>query len=99
MLESELLIHQPSRLRIMAALIALPDGEEMDFVSLKGLCKLTDGNLSSHLTMLEQAGYVSIEKGFEGKKPKTRVRVTLNGREAFSRYVAELERIIRGSVS
>jgi len=95
MLESELLIHQPSRLHIMAALVALPSGECLDFVLLKKLAKFTDGNLSSHLSILEQTGYVSIDKSFEGKKPKTRIMVTSKGREAFSRYVEELERILK----
>lgn len=94
MLETELIIHQPSRLRIMAALVALPVGESLDFVTLKDIAKLTDGNLSSHLSTLEQAGYVSIDKTFEGKKPKTRVWVTSSGREAFSKYVEELEKIL-----
>ncbi|MDD4987243.1 MAG: transcriptional regulator [Dehalococcoidales bacterium] len=98
MLESELLIHQPSRLHIMAALVALPVGESMDFVSLKDLANLTDGNLSSHLSTLEHTGYVSIDKSFEGKKPKTRIWVTSKGREAFSRYVEELERILKGTM-
>ena len=99
MLEAELIIHQPSRLRIIAALIALPSRESLDFVSLKELVKLTDGNLSTHLSVLEQAGYISIDKSFEGKKPKTRVWVTSKGREAFSKYVEELEKIIKGVVS
>lgn len=97
MLGSELLIHQPSRLRIMAALVALPSGECMDFVLLKELAKFTDGNLSSHLSILEQTSYVSIDKSFEGKKPKTRIIVTSKGREAFSRYVEGLERILKGT--
>jgi len=98
MLESELLIHQPSRLRIMAALVALPAEETLDFGSLKEVTRLTDGNLSSHLSNLEQAGYISIEKTFEGKKPKTRVRVTSKGRTAFAKYVDELERILKGKI-
>ena len=99
MLESELLIHQPSRLRIMAALVALPNGEGMDFVSLKELAKLTDGNLSSHLSTLEQAGYISIDKSFEGKKPKTFIAITSKGRDAFSSYIEELEKILKGTKS
>lgn len=99
MLESELLIHQPSRLRIMAALVALPNGEGMDFVSLKELAKLTDGNLSSHLSTLEQACYISIEKSFEGKKPKTFIAITSKGRDAFSSYLEELEKILKGTKS
>lgn len=94
MLESELIIHQPSRLRIMAALVALLAGEAIDFVHLKKLANLTDGNLSTHLSTLEHAGYISIDKIFEGKKPRTRVWITSRGREAFARYVDELEKII-----
>jgi DNA-binding MarR family transcriptional regulator len=82
----------------MAAFVALPVGEGIDFVSLKRLTGLTDGNLSSHLSMLEQVRYVSIDKCFEGKKPKTRIWVTSKGREAFSRYVEELERILKSSM-
>ena len=96
MIELELVIHQPSRLRIMAALAALPAGKVMDFVSLKEVAGLTDGNLSSHLSVLEQAGYVSIDKGYEGKKPRTLIQLTTMGNEAFSRYIDELENIIRG---
>jgi DNA-binding MarR family transcriptional regulator len=99
MLESELLIHQPSRLRIMAALVALPAGERTDFVGLKDVAKLTDGNLSSHLSTLEQAGYISINKSFEGKKPKTFISITSKGRDAFSSYVEELENILKGTKS
>jgi DNA-binding PadR family transcriptional regulator len=69
----------------------------MDFVSLKELAKFTDGNLSSHLSVLEQAGYVSVDKTFEGKKPKTHVWITSKGREAFSRYVEKLEEILKGA--
>ena len=98
MLEQELLIHQPSRLRVMAALAALPRGTDIDFVSLKELAKLTDGNLSSHLSILEQAGYISIEKSFEGKKPKTCLSITAKWRKAFGSYVEELERVIRGDI-
>jgi DNA-binding MarR family transcriptional regulator len=97
MIELSWLIHQPNRLYIMAALVALPSGEGLDFVTLKSLIQLTDGNLSSHLSTLEQAGYVSLDKSFEGKKPKTRIVVTTKGREAFSKYIEELEKIIKGA--
>jgi DNA-binding MarR family transcriptional regulator len=83
----------------MAALVALPGDERMDFVSLKEISELTDGNLSSHLSTLEQAGYVSVTRSLEGKKTKTRICVTPQGREAFSHYVVELERLIRGDIS
>ena len=94
--ELEILIHQPSRLRIMAALVPLPGGENIDFVSLKGLSKLTDGNLSSHLSTLEKAGYVSLDRTFEEKKTKTLIWVTSKGRKAFSKYVKELEQLLNG---
>ena len=73
-----------------------PSGEGIFFVSLKELLKFTDGNLSSHLSVLEQTGYVSVDKSFDGKKPKTRIRVTEKGREAFLRYIEELEVILKG---
>jgi DNA-binding transcriptional ArsR family regulator len=94
--DSEALIYQPSRLRIMAALVALPGGEGMSFAELKDLLELTDGNLSSHLSTLEGAGYVSIEKGFVGKRPRTWAWATSLGRDAFARCVDELESIIAG---
>jgi DNA-binding transcriptional ArsR family regulator len=97
MQEPDQLIHQPSRLRIMAALTALPHGEGIGFVPLKALAGLTDGNLSSHLSTLEEAGYVSVDKGFEGKKPKTQVWITSRGRQAFAEYVKVLEGIIKGN--
>ena len=57
-------IHQPVRLKIMAALKALPDREQIEFVRLKSLVGATEGNLGAHLTTLEQAGYIDIEKDF-----------------------------------
>jgi DNA-binding transcriptional ArsR family regulator len=87
-------IHQPVRTRIMAALKGLAAGEKIDFVPLQALVKASDGNLGSHLSTLEQAGYIAVEKIFEGKKPKTRVALTRAGRKAFDAYVAYLREII-----
>ncbi|HIE37776.1 MAG TPA: transcriptional regulator [Anaerolineales bacterium] len=88
------LIHQPTRLRIMAALIGLNEGDKVDFGFLQDLLGLTAGNLSVHLQRLEAAGYVAVEKTFVGRRPKTWVWVTRKGRDEFAAHVGALERII-----
>jgi DNA-binding MarR family transcriptional regulator len=80
------LIHQPSRLSIMAVLYSC---ESADFVYLKNATGLTKGNLSGHLSRLEEAGYIGIEKGFKGKFPHTTCRLTDKGRKAFADYWAK----------
>jgi DNA-binding MarR family transcriptional regulator len=87
-------IHQPVRLKIMAALRALPDGEKLEFVKLKGIAGATEGNLGAHITTLETAGYAAVEKDFAGKRPRTRVGLTKAGRRAFEDYVAYLQSIL-----
>jgi DNA-binding MarR family transcriptional regulator len=77
------LIHEPSRYMIMAYLYVV---ESADFLFLVRQTGLTWGNLSVHLSKLEAAGYVSIEKEFLGKKPHTTVRLTSEGRTAFDEY-------------
>jgi DNA-binding MarR family transcriptional regulator len=94
MAELNPLIHQPTRLHLMAALVSLEQGERADFVFLRDLLGLTDGNLSTHLFKLEEAGYIAVEKTFEGRRPKTWVWVTNEGREAFAAHVDALEQII-----
>ena len=89
------LIHQPTRLHLMAVLISLDQGEQADFVFLRDLLNLTDGNLSTHLLRLEEADYIAVEKTFENRRPKTWVRATDAGREAFAAHVDALEQIIR----
>ncbi|HEY1722681.1 MAG TPA: transcriptional regulator [Magnetospirillaceae bacterium] len=88
------IIHQAVRLRIMASLNALPQGDAIEFTRLKTLTSATDGNLGSHLDALERAGYVTIEKRFAGKKPQTRVKATPAGRRAFTEHVAYLREIL-----
>jgi DNA-binding MarR family transcriptional regulator len=88
------IIHQPQRLKIMAALKALPPREQLEFVRLKAVVGATDGNLGAHIVTLEQAGYVEVEKDFVGKKPRTRVRLTKTGRRAFEDYIAFLREIV-----
>jgi DNA-binding MarR family transcriptional regulator len=88
------LIHQPIRLKIMAALKALTLGEKIEFVRLKSLVDATEGNLGAHIQTLEQAGYVVVEKDFAGNRPRTRIAMTLQGTHAFEDYVAYLRGII-----
>lgn len=92
------LIHQPTRLRIMAALVSLDEGDKADFVFLRDLLELTDGNLSVHLQRLEEAGYVAVEKTFEDRRPKTWIWVTKEGRDAFAAHVDALEELVEGAL-
>lgn len=88
-------IHQPVRLRIMAALVALEAGVEVDFTYLRGLLQVTDGNLGAHLRKLEEAGYITVNKTFVERKPRTFVSITATGREVFREHVAALESILK----
>jgi DNA-binding MarR family transcriptional regulator len=88
------LIHQPVRLKIMAALKGLPPNERLEFVRLKAIVDATDGNLGAHIAALEQAAYLEVEKDFVDKRPRTRVRLTRAGRRAFEHYVSYLRDII-----
>ena len=97
MAELDDIIHLPLRLRIMAALNALPLGMGLDFPKLKKLTGATDGNLGAHIETLSKAGYVAVEKAFVGKKPQTTVTATAAGRGAFARHVASLQEIIAAS--
>ncbi len=91
------IIHQSLRLRIMAALHAARSGEPLEFGRLKALTEATDGNLGSHLTTLEGAGYVKLEKDFVGKKPRTRAAITGAGETAFREHTAYLRELIEGA--
>src|SRR5690349_24366053 len=92
------IIHQPLRLKIMAALNALPSAAPgLEFSRLKRLTGATDGNLGAHIETLARAGYVAIEKAFVGKRPQTTVTATATGRAAFARHVATLQEIIAAS--
>jgi DNA-binding MarR family transcriptional regulator len=94
MLELDDIIHQPLRLRIMAALQALPAEEGLEFSRLKKLTGATDGNLGAHIETLAKANYVEVDKSFVGKRPQTKVTATAAGRGAFARHVASLREII-----
>ncbi|MCA1596768.1 MAG: transcriptional regulator [Chloroflexi bacterium] len=87
-------IHQKVRLGIMSTLMATG---EADFKLLKETLGLSDGNLSTHLTILEERGYITIRKEFRGRKPHTSASPTEQGRAAFREYLAALERIIKSA--
>ena len=89
-------IHQPVRLRIMAVLVTLEPGNEVDFTYLRELLGVTDGNLGAHLRKLEEAGYISVNKTFVQRKPRTFVGATTAGRAVFREHVAALESILKG---
>ena len=98
MVEFDEIIHQPLRLKIMAALNALPAGATgLEFSRLKKLTGATDGNLGAHIETLARASYVTVDKAFVGKKPQTTVTATASGRGAFARHVASLQEIIAGA--
>jgi DNA-binding MarR family transcriptional regulator len=97
MAEIDNIIHQPVRLRIMSSLVALDPDEQVDFVHLRKILDLTDGNLGAHLAKLENTGYVKVEKTFIARKPRTFIKATGKGRDAFDEHTAALKKIIGGS--
>ena len=88
-------IHQPVRLRIMAALVILSLGEEVDFTYLRNLLEVTDGNLGAHLRKLEESGYITVNKLFVERKPRTFISASTEGRKVFNEHVAALESILK----
>ena len=88
------LIHEPSRSVILAILAAV---ESADFLYLQRETGLTKGNLSVHLSKLEEAGYISIEKTYRGKIPLTLCRVTDDGHKAFDAYRNQLKRFVENT--
>ncbi len=86
-------LHEKARLGILASLAAKADG--VTFNDLKQLCALTDGNLSRHLTVLNEAGLVEIGKPGSGLRPQTMYRLTKSGRKRFADYISVLEQVIR----
>jgi DNA-binding MarR family transcriptional regulator len=89
-------IHEKARLGILTSLLSRPDG--VVFNDLKSLCALTDGNLSRHVTILQEAGLVEVWKRLKGKRPQTLVRITDQGRARFREYLNVLESVIEDAV-
>jgi len=90
------LLHEKARLGILTSLAARADG--LLFTDLKALCNLTDGNLSRHLTVLQEAGLVDIHKGYRGRRPQTLCRLTDSGRKRYLDYIAVLESVLADAV-
>ena len=84
-------VHQRVRLGILAV---LAEADQADFGFLKETLDLSDGNLSRHLRVLEDAGYVRIEKGYENRRPRTWVNATKQGRRALSAHLTALQELI-----
>jgi len=86
-------IHERARLSVLTSLVANPKG--LTFADLKQLCLLTDGNLSRHLRVLEQAKLIAIEKGHDHNRPLTVCRITSSGRSRYLEYLETLEQVVR----
>ena len=86
-------IHERARLSVLTSLLTNPKG--LTFNDLKQLCALTDGNLSRHLSVLENAEMVEVLKGHDRNRPQTVCRITANGRKRYLEYLSTLEQVIR----
>jgi len=89
--ELDRVIHEPGRLMIAALLYAV---EKADFLYLQHETEMNKGTLSSHITRLEEAGYVEVEKTYRGKVPQTLLRLTKTGRKTFERYRSNLKKAL-----
>lgn len=86
-------MHERARLSVLTSLVAHPKG--LLFGDLKQLCALSDGNLSRHLQVLQEARLVAVTKGFEHNRPQTVCRITAQGRKRFLEYLNVLEQVVR----
>jgi DNA-binding transcriptional ArsR family regulator len=89
-------IHAPARLRIVATLAALPDGDALSFTRLQEILDLTPGNLITHLRRLEDAGYVVSRTTGNGRASRTSINLTSSGRAAFVDYTDTLRELLAG---
>ena len=94
--ELDPLIHVPTRLKIVATLAALPDGDTLSFTRLQDMLGLTPGNLIIHLRKLEEAGYISSSKATDGTVSITTVALTSHGRTALDSYTKALRDLLAG---
>jgi DNA-binding transcriptional ArsR family regulator len=90
-------IHERARLGVLTSLVAHPKG--LAFGDLRRLCQLTDGNLSRHLTVLQEAGLVEVTKAFEQNRPQTFCKITAEGRARYLDYLAVLEQVVRDAAA
>ena len=91
-LQLDRVIHEKGRLAIMSMLAATP---ELSFTELRDTLKMTDGNLTTHIRTLQEAGYVSVTKSFQNNRPLTTCSLTSPGKKAFTNYINLLEQIIQ----
>lgn len=91
-LQLDRVIHEKGRLAIMSMLAASP---ELSFTELRDALEMTDGNLTTHLRTLQEAGYLSVAKSYQNNRPLTTCSLTAQGRKAFGGYVNLLERIVQ----
>jgi DNA-binding transcriptional ArsR family regulator len=91
------IIHERARLSVLTSLVAHPKG--LLFGDLKQLCGLTDGNLSRHLHVLQEASLVAIAKGFDHNRPQTLCRITARGRKRYLEYLGVLEQVVRDAAA
>ena len=89
--EIDRLVHEPARLMLMAVLYVI---ESADFTFLMNQTGMTWGNLSAHMSKLEEAGYLEVEKSFKGKRPNTMLRLTPQGRAAFQSYRLKMKQVL-----
>jgi DNA-binding MarR family transcriptional regulator len=90
-------IHERARLSVLTSLITNPKG--LPFNDLKQLCALTDGNLSRHLSVLEEAKMVEIIRGHDRNRPQTICRITASGRKRYLEYLTTLEQVVRDAAA
>jgi len=91
-LQIDRVIHEKGRLAIMSMLAASP---ELSFTELRDTLSMTDGNLTTHIRTLQEAGYVSVTKSYQNNRPLTTCSVTAAGKKAFANYINLLEAIIQ----
>jgi DNA-binding MarR family transcriptional regulator len=85
-------IHEQGRLAILSLLAA---SAELSFTELRDTLKMTDGNLTTHIRTLQEAGYISVAKSYQNNRPLTTCAMTATGRKAFAEYINQLEKFIR----
>ena len=95
-LQLDRVIHEKVRLAIMSLLAASP---QLSFTEMRDTLNMTDGNLTAHMRTLQEAGYVSVTKEFQGRRPLTTYSLTAQGRKAFATYINLLEQIVQQTKS
>lgn len=91
-LQIDRVIHEKGRLAIMSMLAASP---ELSFTEMRDALSMTDGNLTTHIRSLQEAGYISVTKSFQNNRPLTTCSLTPSGKKAFANYINLLEQIIQ----